>query len=74
MMKDEHSWKSFLAPKYWSSWLLIGFLRLLATLPFKAGLLVGSAIGSLLLVLAAKRRKVTQVLSLIHISEPTRPY
>lgn len=60
-MKDKLSWKSFLAPKYWGSWLLIGFLRLLAILPFKAGLLVGSSIGSLLLVLAAKRRKVTQV-------------
>ena len=60
-MKDELSWKNFLAPKYWSSWLLIGFLRLLGALPFKAGLLVGSAIGSLLFVLAAKRRKVTQV-------------
>ena len=60
-MKDEFSWKSFLAPKYWSTWLLIGVLRLLGALPFKAGLWVGSAIGSLLFVLVAKRRKVTKV-------------
>lgn len=54
-------WNDFLAPRYWGVWLLLGMLRLLAMLPFKAGLSVGAALGSLLYHVAKKRRRVTEV-------------
>ncbi|EAR62855.1 LpxL/LpxP family Kdo(2)-lipid IV(A) lauroyl/palmitoleoyl acyltransferase [Neptuniibacter caesariensis] len=52
---------SFLSPKYWPTWLGIGLLRLIALLPFKAGLAVGRMIGTILYYLIAKRRRVTEV-------------
>lgn len=57
---DAH-WKDFLAPNYWATWLVVCFLRLLALLPFRAGLYVGQCIGLLLYHVAVKRRRVTEV-------------
>ncbi len=60
-LKPEARWQDFLAPRHWPSWLVIGLLRLLALLPFRAGLVVGSGLGSLLYRAAVKRRRVTEV-------------
>ena len=61
MSKPDPHWRDFLAPRYWKTWLGLLMLRLLALLPFKAGLAVGSALGWLLYHLIAKRRWVTEV-------------
>lgn len=58
--KQPH-WTDFLAVRYWPTWIVIGLLRLLAFLPHRLGLSVGSAIGVLLYHVAIKRRRVTQV-------------
>ena len=58
---EPESWRDFLAPKFWGSWLLIALLRVLGALPFKLGLAVGSQFGMLLYHLIKKRRRVTAV-------------
>ncbi|MGH1430085.1 MAG: LpxL/LpxP family Kdo(2)-lipid IV(A) lauroyl/palmitoleoyl acyltransferase [Neptuniibacter sp.] len=52
--------KEFYYPKYWPTWFGIALLRLIATLPFKAGLSLGRAIGFILYYLISKRRRVTE--------------
>ncbi len=54
-------WQQFLAPTYWPSWLLLLALRLLALLPFRAGLAVGRGLGRVLYLVASKRRRIAQV-------------
>lgn len=51
----------FWHPRYWPTWLFLGFLRLLALLPFKPGLKVGAALGLLSYHLIGARRRVTEV-------------
>ncbi|MEH6557725.1 MAG: LpxL/LpxP family Kdo(2)-lipid IV(A) lauroyl/palmitoleoyl acyltransferase [Oceanicoccus sp.] len=58
--KEQH-WRNYLAPKFWPTWLVILWLRLLALLPFKAGLAFGSVFGLLLYRVAVKRRRVAEV-------------
>jgi len=58
--KEPH-WQDYLAPKFWPTWLVILLLRLLAFLPFKAGLVFGSALGTVLYRIAVNRRRVTEV-------------
>lgn len=57
----EPHWNQFLAPKYWGTWIIILLLRLIALLPFKAGLAFGNSLGSLLYRLIVKRRRVAEV-------------
>ena len=47
--------------KDWPALLTLALIRALAKLPFKAGLKVGALLGNLIRLLAAKRRKITQV-------------
>ena len=61
MSKPQDHWRYYLAPRYWPAWLGMLGLRLLALLPFKAGLALGSGLGWLLYHLIAKRRRVTEV-------------
>jgi KDO2-lipid IV(A) lauroyltransferase len=58
---EQSQWYHFLAPSYWPSWILLLLLRLLALLPFKAGLAVGRGLGSLLYRFAGNRRRITEV-------------
>ena len=51
----------FTAPRYWPTWLGILLLRIIALLPFKAGLIVGRLIGKALYHLLPKRRHVADV-------------
>ncbi|WP_181389571.1 lysophospholipid acyltransferase family protein [Leucothrix pacifica] len=48
----------YLHPKYWLSWIGIGFLWLSSQLPWRWQMRVGGSIGSLLHALLVKRRKV----------------
>ncbi|MGK0499636.1 MAG: KDO2-lipid IV(A) lauroyltransferase [Oceanicoccus sp.] len=54
-------WTDFLAPRFWGTWLLLAFMRLLGALPMAVGLAAGNGLGSLLYRLALKRRRVTEV-------------
>ena len=51
----------FCAPKYWPTWVGILFLRCIALLPFKLGLLLGRGIGRVLYVLLPRRRRITDI-------------
>jgi len=59
--KTEPHWKDFLAPRFWGVWLVILVLRLLALLPYKAGLAFGRLLGRILYRLASNRRRITEV-------------
>lgn len=48
-------------PKYWGTWLLMAFLRVLVLLPLSVQLFVGKCIGLLLHSVALKRRHITRV-------------
>ncbi len=49
------------APKYWPTWILMGFLRLLAFLPYSQLLRVGRGLGSGFYYVATYRRHITEV-------------
>jgi len=49
-----------LGVRYWHTWTALGFLRLLATLPYPVMLLCGSALGALLLQLPLRFRAVAR--------------
>lgn len=51
---------SYFVPKFWPTWVGIALLRLIALLPFKAGLFFGRTIGLILYHLIPKRRRVTE--------------
>lgn len=50
-----------LLPQHWPTWLLIGFMRLLALLPYRLQLVLGKGAGLLLHKLAKSRRRVAEV-------------
>lgn len=49
---------SFIAPKYWPTWLGLGILRLLSILPLPILALLGNIIGLLFYYLGASRRRI----------------
>lgn len=51
-------WRDFLAPRYWSTWLAVLLLRLLAFLPYRLLLFVGARLGNLFYWLAPYRREI----------------
>jgi Kdo2-lipid IVA lauroyltransferase/acyltransferase len=48
----------FSSPRYWTTWLSLGALRVLGFLPFRAQMALGTALGWLLRTLLPKRRRV----------------
>ena len=52
--------KDFLAPKYWLTWLGLGFLRLTTFLPYPWILHLGSTLGRLSFYLLPERRRITR--------------
>lgn len=60
---DAHfkSLRSYIAPRFWPTWALYGFLRAIAVLPFKAQIAMGKLIGKLSLLLARDRRDACEV-------------
>ena len=52
-------WQSFLAPRYWASWLGFSLLWLLSRLPFDTQLSIGKLIGKLAWLALPSRRRVT---------------
>jgi len=52
---------AFVHPRYWGTWLLIGFLRVLSLLPYRVLMVVGQGFGWLSYYLAKKRRRIAEV-------------
>lgn len=52
--------RDYLAPRYWPTWLLLGFMRLCARLPFAWLLRTGSFIGMIFYCLSASRRRIAE--------------
>lgn len=51
---------AFLAPRYWPTWLGIGFLCLAAWLPFRLRMAVGAMLGHATRLVARERRYITE--------------
>lgn len=51
---------SLLLPQFWPTWLLVGFLYLLSWLPYRLQMIMGRALGRVLMKLVPKRRKVAR--------------
>jgi Kdo2-lipid IVA lauroyltransferase/acyltransferase len=49
---------SFLGPRYWPTWLLLGLLKLIAYLPMRVNLTLGKTLGGLLFHLAPSRKRI----------------
>jgi KDO2-lipid IV(A) lauroyltransferase len=60
-MQHGRSDQRFSSPRYWSTWLLLGCMRLAAWLPLPVLTLVGGAVGELLYLLAFERRRVAGI-------------
>jgi KDO2-lipid IV(A) lauroyltransferase len=62
---DKHSppefHPSFYGPRYWPTWLGLGFFHLLGYLPMGISLVFGRLLGDLFFYLAGSRRHITQV-------------
>jgi KDO2-lipid IV(A) lauroyltransferase len=54
-------WLPYLGPRFWPTWLLFGFMRLVTWLPFPWQMTVGSLIGRLAYHLARSRRHIAEV-------------
>jgi KDO2-lipid IV(A) lauroyltransferase len=68
------SWR-FLAPRYWPTWLVLGFMWLLAQLPYRRQMGLGRALGRLMGRLGKERAHVARVniaLCLPELSETER--
>ena len=62
MCKDSPAWWfRFLGPRFWPTWLLFAFMRLVTWLPYAWQMAVGSLIGTLAYHLARNRRHIAKV-------------
>lgn len=50
--------RSFLGPKFWLTWLMLGFLKLIAHLPMRVNFAIGSGLGWLLFHLVPSRKRI----------------
>lgn len=62
---------SFLLPKYWGTWALVGLLYLISWLPYKLQMRMGRKLGLLLMKLVPKRLKVAR--RTLQLSFPDMP-
>ncbi len=53
--------RKLLSPRYWPSWIGFGLLRLIALLPYPAGLVVGRMLGQLLHLLPLPTRQIARI-------------
>src|SRR5690606_39182714 len=58
---DELSLRRFRAPRYWPTWLVLGWLKLIAKLPFPVQLAIGRALGAVLATLMRRRRRIVEI-------------
>lgn len=65
----------FLAPRFWPTWLLLGAMRLIAQLPYRAQLALGGILGRIMYHASPARRHIAAVnlrLCFPDLSEPAR--
>ena len=60
VMQQAMSGPRFLSPRFWPTWLLLGCMRLGAMLPLPALVILGSAVGECIRLLAFERRRVAR--------------
>jgi KDO2-lipid IV(A) lauroyltransferase len=53
--------KKFRAPRYWLTWLLLGFMFICARLPYSWLLFIGKSIGGVFFLLSVERRHIARV-------------
>ena len=53
--------RHYIAPRFWPTWLLYGFLRAIAILPFKIQFAIGKVLGRLSLLIAQDRRAACEI-------------
>lgn len=53
--------RPYFAPRFWPTWLLYGFLRAIAILPFKVQFAIGKVLGKLSLLIARDRREACEI-------------
>ena len=73
----KHRWHQFLAPRYWPTWLFIGFLRITAFLPYSTILFLGKNLGRLFMIVVPSRKKIAATnlkLCFPELSETERNY
>ncbi len=51
----------YLSPRYWPMWCILGLLRIVALLPYRAALAVGAGVGRTLFHLSGSRRRVVDI-------------
>ena len=52
---------NYYSPKYWFSWFILGLMRLLSLLPYRAELLIGRLLGRLMSVLSSRRNRIVDI-------------
>ena len=58
---QDFSYRHYLAPRWWPTWIVVGLMWLISTLPWRAVQATGAGIGILLHKLGGSRRRVTEV-------------
>jgi KDO2-lipid IV(A) lauroyltransferase len=53
--------RPYIAPRFWPTWLLYGFLRAIAILPFRIQFAIGKVLGRLSLLIAHDRREACKI-------------
>lgn len=60
-MPEAPSHQRFLGPRYWTTWLLLGCMRIGALLPLPVLVAIGGVVGEALYLLAFERRRVAMI-------------
>jgi len=60
IIPKEYYYRQFLHPKYWGTWLGIGFMFLISLLPYKAKMWLGTQLGILMYKQGGSRLQITQ--------------
>ena len=51
----------YYSPKFWPTWFILGLLRLVSLLPYRAGLFIGRLIGRLIFLLSGQRKRIVDI-------------
>ena len=51
----------YYSPKFWPTWFVLGLLRLISLLPYRAGLFTGRLIGRLISLLSGRRKRIVDI-------------